>query len=128
MTRQNHRTRKELEHHRIEKALAGLEDAVCRCRAEDVRHGTGVPRLSLFWNSARGTMRAHTELKDLSKTGAKLLNLVPGVGLEPARTRQGPRDFKSRNYKYYDTVTDNKALYQRAYPSWYGAFVFLGAG
>jgi len=27
--------------------------------------------------------------------GAKLLNLVPGAGLEPARTLPGPRDFKS---------------------------------
>src|SRR2546426_11662123 len=42
MARQNHRTRKELEHHRIERALAGLEDAVRRCREEDVRYGIGV--------------------------------------------------------------------------------------
>src|SRR5437867_666332 len=42
MTRQNHPTRKELEQHRIERALAGLEDAVRRCRTEDVRYGTGV--------------------------------------------------------------------------------------
>ena len=39
---------------------------------------------------------AHTELKNLSEKGAKLLILVPGAGLEPARTRQSPRDFKSR--------------------------------
>src|SRR5438093_1833624 len=32
----------ELEHRRIERALAGLEDAVRRCRDEDVRYGTGV--------------------------------------------------------------------------------------
>jgi hypothetical protein len=40
----------------------------------------------------------NARLKDLSKMGAKLLNLVPGAGLEPARTRQGPRDFKSQYY------------------------------
>ena len=39
---------------------------------------------------------AHTSLKLLNKTGAKLLILVPGAGLEPARTLPGPRDFKSR--------------------------------
>ena len=39
---------------------------------------------------------AHTGLKLLSEKGAKLLILVPGAGLEPARTLPGPRDFKSR--------------------------------
>ena len=40
---------------------------------------------------------AHTSLKLLNEEGAKLLNmLVPGAGLEPARTLPGPRDFKSR--------------------------------
>jgi len=53
--------------------------------------------------------------------------LVPGAGLEPARTLPSPQDFKSRNYKYYPTVTDNKALYRRAFPYRYGAFVFLTA-
>jgi hypothetical protein len=38
----------------------------------------------------------HTRLKNLSETGAKLLILVPGAGLEPARTLPSPRDFKSR--------------------------------
>ena len=42
------------------------------------------------------TVRAHTGLKLLNVTGAKLLILVPGAGLEPARTLPGPRDFKSR--------------------------------
>jgi hypothetical protein len=32
----------------------------------------------------------------IMKKGAKLLILVPGAGLEPARTLPGPRDFKSR--------------------------------
>ena len=41
-------------------------------------------------------MKAHTGLKDLNEMGAKLLILVPGAGLEPARTLAGPRDFKSR--------------------------------
>src|SRR5215813_9255266 len=39
---------------------------------------------------------AHTSLKLLNETGAKLLILVPGAGLEPARPLPGPRDFKSR--------------------------------
>jgi hypothetical protein len=39
---------------------------------------------------------AHTSLKLLNEKGAKLLILVPGAGLEPARTLPGPRDFKSR--------------------------------
>jgi hypothetical protein len=42
MTRQNHRSREELDRRRIDRALAGLEDAVRRCRDEDVRYGTGV--------------------------------------------------------------------------------------
>ena len=41
-------------------------------------------------------MKALTGLKLLEKKGAKLLILVPGAGLEPARTLPGPRDFKSR--------------------------------
>jgi hypothetical protein len=44
-------TAENLEHRRIDRALAGLEDAVRRCREEDVRYRTGVLRLSLFWNS-----------------------------------------------------------------------------
>ena len=51
---------------------------------------------SLACGAPMGTMRAHTELKDLSKTGAKLLILVPGAGVEPARNLAIPRDFKSR--------------------------------
>jgi|GEM_PF-1311791 hypothetical protein len=39
---------------------------------------------------------AHTGLKLLNEKGANLLILVPGAGLEPARTLPGPRDFKSR--------------------------------
>ena len=42
---------------------------------------------------------AHTRLKLLRKQGEKgtqINNLVPGAGLEPARTLPGPRDFKSR--------------------------------
>jgi len=35
-------TSKELERRRIERALAGLEDAVRRCRTEDVRYGAGI--------------------------------------------------------------------------------------
>ena len=42
MARPNHRTREELDRSRIERALAGLEDAVRRCRDEDVRYGTGI--------------------------------------------------------------------------------------
>src|SRR5215510_16615154 len=42
---------------------------------------------------------AHTSLKLLNDVGANSSNikgLVPGAGLEPARTLPGPRDFKSR--------------------------------
>ncbi len=42
---------------------------------------------------------AHTSLKLLKGVGTNSLNikgLVPGAGLEPARTLPGPRDFKSR--------------------------------
>jgi len=35
-------TAENLEHRRIDRALAGLEDAVRRCREEDVRYRTGV--------------------------------------------------------------------------------------
>jgi len=35
-------TRKDLERSRVERCLAGLEDAVSRCRQEDVRYGTGL--------------------------------------------------------------------------------------
>ena len=44
-------------------------------------------------------MKAHTGLKLLNDVGADSLiikGLVPGAGLEPARTLPGPRDFKSR--------------------------------
>jgi hypothetical protein len=42
MNHHNHRSREELDRRRIDRALAGLEDAVPRCRDEDVRYGTGI--------------------------------------------------------------------------------------
>jgi hypothetical protein len=42
MADQYHRTPEELERSKIDRALAGLEDALRRCRAEDVRYGTGI--------------------------------------------------------------------------------------
>jgi hypothetical protein len=42
MNRSNRPTRKDLERSRIERCLAALEDAVNRCRTEDVRYGTGI--------------------------------------------------------------------------------------
>jgi len=42
MNRSNRATRKDLERSRIDRALAGLEDALNRCRKEDVRYTTGV--------------------------------------------------------------------------------------
>jgi hypothetical protein len=42
MNHHNHRSREELDRRRIDRALAGLEDAVRRCRDEDVRYGTGI--------------------------------------------------------------------------------------
>lgn len=38
----NRPTRKDLERSQIERSLAALEDAVSRCRTEDVRYGTGI--------------------------------------------------------------------------------------
>jgi hypothetical protein len=35
-------TKEELERSRIDRALARLEDALRRCRTEDVRYGTGI--------------------------------------------------------------------------------------
>jgi len=35
-------TAEKLQRSRIDRALAGLEDAVRRCRGEDVRYGTGI--------------------------------------------------------------------------------------
>jgi hypothetical protein len=35
-------TRKDLERSQVERALTALEDAVRRCRDEDVRYGTGI--------------------------------------------------------------------------------------
>jgi hypothetical protein len=38
----NQRTEEELERSRIARCLARLEDALRRCRTEDVRYGTGI--------------------------------------------------------------------------------------
>jgi hypothetical protein len=43
-----------------------------------------------------GTIEAHTGLKNLEARAPKWLILVPGAGIEPARTLPDPRDFKSR--------------------------------
>jgi hypothetical protein len=51
MNHHNHRSREELDRRRIDRALAGLEDAVRRCRDEDVRYGTGISAALLFWSS-----------------------------------------------------------------------------
>ena len=59
----------------------------------------------------------HARLKNLNEKGAKLLNLVPGAGLEPARTLPGPRDFKSANYSRYQQLTCRKVQYQRGFPT-----------
>jgi hypothetical protein len=59
--------------------------------------------------------------------GAKLLNLVPGAGLEPARTLPGPRDFKSTIYYLQQTLAGRKALYQRALLRSYGVFLPIAA-
>ena len=42
MNRDNSQAGKDVERRRIERALARLEEAVSRCREEDVRDGTGV--------------------------------------------------------------------------------------
>ena len=46
-----------------------------------------------------------------------LVILVPGAGLEPARTLPGPRDFKSANYSRYQQLTCRKVQYQRGFPT-----------
>jgi hypothetical protein len=46
-----------------------------------------------------------------------LVILVPGAGLEPARTLPGPRDFKSANYYPYQQPTCRKVLYQWGFPT-----------
>ena len=42
MNRDNSQAGKDVERRRIERALARLEEAVSRCREEDVRYGLGV--------------------------------------------------------------------------------------
>ena len=42
MNRNNNQAGKDIERLRIDQALAQLEDAVSRCREEDVRDGSGV--------------------------------------------------------------------------------------
>ena len=46
-----------------------------------------------------------------------LVILVPGAGLEPARTLPGPRDFKSTEYCHHEQLTNSKALYQWGFPT-----------
>jgi len=42
MNRSTRPNRKDLDRSRIERCLAGLDDAISRCRTEDVRYGTGL--------------------------------------------------------------------------------------
>ena len=72
-----------------------------------------------------GTIEERTGLKDLGTTGARWLVLVPGAGIEPARTLPGPRDFKSGVKHPHLTLTDKKALYSLGSPPWYSAFLLL---
>jgi len=53
--------------------------------------------------------------------------VVPGAGLEPARTLPDPRDFKSTTYYHQQTVAGRKALYQRGFPRWHAAYLLLTA-
>jgi hypothetical protein len=60
-----------------------------------------------------GSEMVHTSLKLLNRRGANVneINvLVPGAGLEPARTLTGPRDFKSR-VSTNSTIRARQALY-----------------
>src|SRR5262249_46895914 len=68
---------------------------------------------------------AHTSLKLLNETGAKLLILVPGAGLEPARTLPGPRDFKSIKYCHHQQLTSTKTLYDGEFSAGMASFYFL---
>ena len=42
VSRDNRQTRKDIERRRIDRALAALEEAVSRCREQDVRYGLGI--------------------------------------------------------------------------------------
>jgi hypothetical protein len=53
--------------------------------------------------------------------------MVPGAGLEPARTLPGPRDFKSVTYYLQQTLPGRKALYQRDFTRSYSVFLLLTA-
>jgi hypothetical protein len=53
------------------------------------------------------------------------ITLVPGAGLEPARTLPGPRDFKSTNYCHHQQLSSTKTLYQREIFCWYSVFPAL---
>ena len=48
MNRDNRQTAKDLERRRIDRALAALEEAVSRCREQDVRYGMGVSEALSF--------------------------------------------------------------------------------
>src|SRR5215475_12418806 len=54
-----------------------------------------------------------------------LVALVPGAGLEPARTLPGPRDFKSTNYCNHQQLPSTKTLYQRRFSVGVASFCFL---
>src|SRR5262245_25331325 len=73
-----------------------------------------------------GYSMAHTGLKLLNDKGAKSLILVPGAGLEPARTLPGPRDFKSTSYCHHQQLWSTKSKYQHDFWRWYFSLVLLG--
>jgi hypothetical protein len=52
--------------------------------------------------------------------------VLPGAGLEPARTLPNPRGFKYVACYRQQTLTGRKALYGREFNLPYGALVFLG--
>jgi hypothetical protein len=60
-----------------------------------------------------GTIEARTGLKDLGTTGARWLILVPGAGIEPARTLPGPRDFKLLPLFSYQSLSNSNTQNQK---------------
>src|SRR5262249_27261447 len=74
---------------------------------EQATNVVALRRLTKVSSGHRTGTVAHTSLKLLSEKGAKSLILVPGAGLEPARTLPGPRDFKSTNYCNHQQLTEH---------------------
>src|SRR4029077_14408940 len=68
---------------------------------------------------------AHGPKGSTGQPGLVSCNVVPGAGLEPARTLPDPRDFKSSKYYPYQEPRCRKVLYQRKLSAGMASFCFL---